>query len=250
MGSLEEEVVWRWTEALEEEHAEWCRQHEINPTAARSIAALIESTVHVFYRCQFEPKWLRCANPTPIWKCPTTWEDMVKNGWDMFQKVYAHPELLCYALTCLCQHQFGEALTDMFRMLGLQPLIQNNFVYRSRGPVACIHFLAGNCKFRTRCRSAHSFEAKRPPCRFFQQGSCTKGKSCPYDHEQKKNQMSFAIGGATAMDAVVPLQSCLFLSDGPIGWFRAQHRQMMLLGEGDFKFASALMSIGLVPAAA
>lgn len=38
MAMSGENGAWQWTDALEEEHMKWCCQHEINPTAVRSIS--------------------------------------------------------------------------------------------------------------------------------------------------------------------------------------------------------------------
>jgi hypothetical protein len=112
--------VWKWTEQLEEEHILWCREHEINPTAVRSISEVLENTIHVFYKAQFEPEWLNCNNPTPIWKLRSDWRGHASYGdRGMFQRVYSRPELVCDALGALCNNKTSVATTIAHKLLGV-----------------------------------------------------------------------------------------------------------------------------------
>jgi HrpA-like RNA helicase len=253
MVNTNEASVWEWTDALEEEHLEWCRQHEINPTAVRSISELIESTVHVFYKSQFEPEWLRCSDTTPQWKDRRLWKGATSmGGWDMFKKVYSQPEVLTETLFNLCQNQFNKSIRGVFEMKGLSP---PDYVARHKkrdeSPIACIHFLAGKCQYGYACRHVHSFEARRPPCRFFNQGKCTKGRSCLYSHQESDEDFpGITLGGSTAMKALVPTIPEVFLVGGAVAWFKENHRKLMMLGEGDFKFTTSLTNISCRPARA
>jgi hypothetical protein len=111
-GSIETVRGWKWTEELETEHASCCKDHEINPTAVRSIAKLIETViVHVFYHFQFEPEWLRCCNPTPLWKRRSEWRGPQAHGRCMIQRVYKNSEILCQSLTALCNRQISNGVS-------------------------------------------------------------------------------------------------------------------------------------------
>jgi HrpA-like RNA helicase len=254
LGSIENGHSWKWTEELETEHTSWCKDHEINPTAVRSIAELIETTIHVFYHSQFEPEWLRCCNPTPLWKRRSEWTGPHPSGRCMIQRVYGNSETLCQALTALCIRQFRVASQLVHEMKGLskqpaRPKITKEL--ESKGPMACIHFLAGSCKYGSKCRSAHSYKAQRPPCRFDQQGFCSRGDSCLFAHAESDDEFGYGIpDGQFSLDAVVPLLPHLSLQEGPMGWFQANHPKLLLLGEGDFKFTAALNRMGLRPVAA
>lgn len=245
LAGTNDEGAWEWTEALEAEHMEWCRLHEINPTAVRSISEVIESTVHVFYRAQFEPQWLRCTHPTPQWKDRRLWEGIPNlGGSDMFKKVYAQPELLTETLMNLCKNQFNRCIRGVFEMKGLPPPAHTASHKRDAGPVACVHFLIGKCQYGAQCRNVHSFEARRPPCRFFGQGQCTR-RDCVYSHQEEDSDVpGITLGGHGALKALVPTKSELFLTGGALGWFKSNHRRLMLLGEGDFKFANSLARLG------
>jgi HrpA-like RNA helicase len=254
-GSIETVHIWKWTEELEAEHISWCKDHEINPTAVRSIAELIETTIHVFYQSQFEPEWLRCCNPTPVWKRPSAWRGPQAYGRCMIQRVYGNSETLCQALAALCNSQFrvaSQRVHEMHGILSKQPARTKLTEERqSKGPMACIHFLAGRCKYGSKCRSAHSYKAPRPPCRFNQQGFCSKGDSCLFAHAETDDEFAHGIpDGQSSMDAVVPLLPHLSLQEDPMGWFQANHTKLLLLGEGDFKFAAALKRMHLWPVAA
>jgi hypothetical protein len=256
-GSIETVRSWKWTEELETEHASWCKDHEINPTAVRSIAELIETTIHVFYHSQFEPEWLRCCNPTPLWKRRSEWSGRQAYGRCMIQRVYENSEMLCQSLTALCNRQFQMASQHVHEMEGLskQPTrTKRTKEQESKVPMACIHFLTGSCKYGSKCRSAHSYKARRPPCRFA--GFCTKGDSCLFAHTGTDDEFAYGSpDGQFSLDAVVPLLPHLLLQgdplqEGPMGWFQSNHSKLLLLGEGDFKFAAALQRMRLWPVAA
>lgn len=104
--------------------------------------------------------------------------------------------------------------------------------------------------FGAKCKSSHSSDARRPPCRFYQQGKCTKGQDCVYLHDDEvmvDDKFGSAIAATSPMKAIVPLLPELSLAGGPLAWFKAQTRQLLLLGEGNFDFTLALQRMHLHP---
>ncbi|KAJ6498440.1 hypothetical protein C8R47DRAFT_1193898 [Mycena vitilis] len=63
----------------------------------------------------------------------------------------------------------------------------------SPNPPICAHFLRGRCRFGDQCREFHPSSnltpsvgggaPTKPPCHYFNCGSCVKGSNCPFSHE-------------------------------------------------------------------
>jgi len=114
-------------------------------------------------------------------------------------------------------------------------------------PIACVHFLAGSCKFGETCRHSHSRHARRPPCRFFLSGRCSKGDNCIYSHEDPDADETISGSQYGPTDPLVPVVDSLHLSGGALGWFKSMANQLFLLGEGNFQFTRALTAMGRPP---
>lgn len=255
----ETETLWSWTEELEEEHGKWCRDNDINPTSVRSISETIESTMNVLFLNRFDFDFLRCANLTPLWKRHKDWTGLPLNSRDMFSRVYG-PEkslILCEALKTLCESKSAlKALPDARRYHELPtPAIVTSF--KENRPMACIHHLLGQCKYGDACRKSHSPTARRPPCRFFQNGACAKGAMCVYSHEDSDDEddlYTLAIlqqvnGGPKLISAspLVPLIESLSLPRGPLAWFQENAPHLFMLGEGQYAFSKSLAKAGMPP---
>ena len=252
------DTLWTWTEQLEEEHATWCRDHDINPTSVRSITETIESTMNVMFLNRFEFDFLKCTNPTPLWKRPKDWTGLPLNNRDMFARVYG-PEkslFLCEALKTLCDSKSAlKALPDARRYLNLPG---PGIVMRLKGsrPLACIHYLLGQCKFGDDCRKSHSTFARRPRCRF--QDRCVKGPGCVYSHSdsdddddelyrmanlQQFNDRTNQISSTP----LVPHILSLSIPEGAFLWFQVNAPHLFMLGEGQYNFSKALVKAGIAP---
>ena len=246
--------IWKWTPDLEENHFDWCKKYDINPTSVKSIAEIIENTMNAFFLSKFEPEWLRCADPTPAWKAPLEWKGILNMPFsrDMLGRVYgSDAHNLCEALSTLCGSNGDVAAAFKYARLVLDIPVDESHVIGSNesdeGPVACIHFLLGNCDYGNTCRSSHSPYAKRPPCRFFITGTCTKGKACLYAHNNDGNRQR-GQGNAELMLPRTPLRPNLHVAGGrPELWFMQNQRTLLLLGEGDFRFSDALGKLGYPP---
>jgi HrpA-like RNA helicase len=242
--------VWRWTPQLEEQHLKFCESNDINPTSVRAIADLVESTWHVFYLSKFEPEWLRCVHPTPVWRRRESWVNKAgNNAMEMISNVYGADKCqdLVQALTSLSNSQIDIAshhATNFVIKKVATPQAQalNN-------PVACVHFLLGNCTYGNHCRHSHSPFALPPKCRYFQSGRCVKGADCVYSHEDDK-PLRNAIAGIdnNSLGALIPSLPNLSMFDGTVKWFSDSRRKLLLLGEGNFEFTRSLMKLGLNPA--
>jgi len=232
---------WKWTPELEEEHVQWCKLHDINPTAVRSIAEIVENTMNALFLSEFEPEWLRCVDPTPIWKRPRDWKGHLPDGRNMLYRVYGSNDsnFLCKALLALLENkiQVASGYVSLVKMA----VDESQF--------ACIHNLISNCKYGSRCRNSHNPLAKRPLCRFYHgSGVCSKGAACLYSHEDP-----FVVSSALAM---VPEGGGLLKAKLPIlmqlhvdlfVWYHHHHQRILLLGEGNFKFTEALTVLGMPP---
>ena len=231
--------VWKWTPELEEKHIIWCDQHDINPTSVRSIADLIQSAWNVFYQAEFEPQWLRCVYPTPKWRRA---ESLVY-GSSMITMSYGEIEgsMVIEALTALCDNPRWAA-EYAAEVKGLRPLA------REKTPMACVHFLQGNCIYGDKCRNSHTATARRLPCRYFITGVCTRGTKCSFSHnlddyEAPNIDAIFADAGRDSLSAIAPLLPQLSVDSKK--WFRDNHSLLLMLGEGNYDFTRILHQLGM-----
>lgn len=253
----EADWTWSWTEEVEEEHATWCRKHDINPTSVRSITETVESTLNVLFMNRFEFDFLKCADPTPLWKRREDWTGLPLTSKDMFGQVYGPEKALHLraALKTLCESKSAlKALPSAHRFHDLKEpdaVIQ----FKENRPMACIHYLMGQCKFGSACRFSHSPLARRPPCRFYQNGNCAKGAACVYSHQDSEDEdeiftaaiLQQLTGGPTPVSAepLVPQIKSLTIRQGAFEWFKANATKLFLLGEGQFAFSRALAMAGM-----
>lgn len=255
----ETDTLWHWTEEMEEDHASWCRKNDINPTSVRSITETIESTMNVMFLNRFEFDFLKCTDLTPLWKRPEDWTGLPLKSRDMFARVYG-PEkslFLCQALRTLCESKSAlKALSDTHRYHDL-PEPETVTRFKESPPMACIHYLVGQCKYGVACRNSHSPFARRPRCRFHQNGGCAKGAACIYSHDDSDGEdelytlavLQQVSGGPTPMSStpLVPQIETLSLPEGVFAWFKAHARHLFMLGEGQYAFSQALAKSGMPP---
>lgn len=164
--------VWKLTPQLEEKHAKWCEENSVNPTSVRGITELMDSTLGIFYTAKYEPEWLRSAHPTPKWRRNDTWERSGScNDCDMMSRVYGWEKhrYLIATLKALWSNQNDSASQHLLNFTGQQAATRR-VPQRASLPVACVHFLQGNCTYGEKCRNSHSASAIPPPCRFFESG--------------------------------------------------------------------------------
>ncbi|KAK7277740.1 hypothetical protein RJT34_22755 [Clitoria ternatea] len=68
----------------------------------------------------------------------------------------------------------------------------DNFHVSNREASPCVYFIRGCCTRGSKCIFSHSFQAKRPQCKFFfsLQG-CRNGESCLFSHDMGQSAASF-----------------------------------------------------------
>lgn len=244
--------VWQWTVTAEESHMEWCRQHEINPTSVRAIADTIDVTLKILYKVKFEPEWLRCCPAEPAWQRRNAWNHQPSNETStyMLWLVYGHQynESLCRKLQEFSHPGVPVSSITTSPMNG-QSIVQQLFGTPTKE--VCIHFLNGKCTYGDRCRNAHSAHAKRPICKYFLSGTCSNGKKCMFLHEGGQNAATPTAvtkrNKGDPLKPLAPLLQTMSLSDGAKGWFVNNARNLLLLGENNFRFSAALASLGVPP---
>lgn len=252
-GDLRSRDTWKWTGETELEHIEWCKNNDVNPTSMRSVSDIIETTMNVLFLSKHEPEWLRCADPTPRWKRRSELETQSLFGREMLPIVYGDKMApkLCDVLTKLVSSKSALASRSLAEAFLGVPASRTNAVLRNRSnanvPIACVHFLAGTCKFNESCRHSHSRHARRPPCRFFLSGRCSKGDACIYSHDDPDADVTISGSNFGPTDPLVPVLESLHLSGGALGWFKSISNRLFLLGEGNFQFTRALTSMGKPP---
>ena len=246
------ESLWRWTDELEQEHYEWCRSHDINPTAVKAIEEILHVVMNILFHSHFEPDWLRCSSPTPLWRQKSQWkaERYGEDDLDALRWVYGAKR--SYAL--------GEALASLSSEGGLSSLaIQRALVdmadnrppprsaaafirKKKERPVACIFFLSGHCQFGSRCKNSHSPDAVPPPCRFYP--TCTKN-NCVYSHGDTTEDTT-AVARSLVKNPLEAIADASAVSSmEPVEWYLLNEGKLLLLGEGNFAFTRALRSLNL-----
>jgi HrpA-like RNA helicase len=255
--------VWKWTPSLEEKHIAWCEQHGINPTAVRGIAELLESTWNILFHSDFEPEWLRCTEPTPLWRRQSDWKGVDGEN-DILGKVYGarRVDRLYNALVTLSQNPLDATLesTGLDYFYGETSRSAMSGQSHQRGapkePLACVFFLQGSCSYGSRCRNSHSPFARRPHCKFYKEsGFCARGENCVFSHsadddEQQRLAKRSAVSIVTdPLKAMAPLQPGFFV-ESTADWFLEHGDRLLLLGEGNFEFTRALIGMHRAPFAA
>jgi hypothetical protein len=249
--------VWEWTPECEIANQSWCKVNGLNPAACRSIAEAIDVSLEVMFNSRFEPEFLRTSQAMPKWCRPTDWKGgEFSNKRMMISRVYGRENAatLCKALSVL--------ITSQGTMLSAKPYALSMMTKNHPGAdtfrrarvashsIACVHFLQGNCSFGDRCRNSHSSSAVKPECRFYP--NCTN-RNCPYSHGGDDEYSLYEdddIDTTDPLDAVAPLILDSMLQDGVAAWFEEESAHLLLLGEGDLSFTTALIREGFPPFAA
>ena len=121
-------------------------------------------------------------------------------------------------------------------------------VPKRKEDMACVHYLMGNCNYGKNCKNSHSLSAPRPPCRFHP--NCSKGPRCVYSHGESLVNSKAKNGvdaGKMESKPLLPVLGELSIEGGVLGWFMKHHKNVVLLGEGNYEFSNSLVTLGLSP---
>eukprot|EP00529_Nitzschia_sp_RCC80_P005200 CAMPEP_0113447584 /NCGR_PEP_ID=MMETSP0014_2-20120614/4315_1 /TAXON_ID=2857 /ORGANISM="Nitzschia sp." /LENGTH=1015 /DNA_ID=CAMNT_0000338747 /DNA_START=26 /DNA_END=3073 /DNA_ORIENTATION=+ /assembly_acc=CAM_ASM_000159 len=258
-NSLDLNNVWTWTEETEDDHISWCNANNLNPTSMRSISETIETTINVLFLANHEPDWLRCSKPMPRWR-RSEWvhADSMSWGTNILPLIYGnkYQDLREVLFKLASSQSAARSLSHANAFHGTGASVSREVI--SRNPEnqkeACMHFLAGRCKFGASCRLSHSPYARRPQCRFSVSGTCSN-PNCIFSHEDTADEepgkivsyIPSAQQGPTV--PLVPIIPSLILSGGALEWFIKMSGRVFLLGEGNFEFTKALTALKVPPSA-
>jgi HrpA-like RNA helicase len=251
--SLPDCNVWKWDADTEKRHGEFCKKSNINPTSVRAIADTMDVTMKTLFHAIYEPEWLRCTNPEPIWRRPNDWEQddtfyLEDTNSSMLHIVYGQGKAreTIHILSSLWD---GNASSDsntstQYSVLDIMHTAATATHENAKPLPACIHFLSGHCSFGDKCRYAHSYMAEPPPCRFFASGRCSKGNKCVYSHKQPAASIIPATTTReNPLQAIAPLKFETY--DGAaLDWYIKNASKLLLLGDGDFSFSQAMTMKG------
>jgi hypothetical protein len=110
----------------------------------------------------------------------------------------------------------------------------------------CKFYILGTCTRGTSCPFSHSSSARREHCRYFMSPSgCRYGNSCAYLHEVIQGADFLSDNCAVEFEEVIPsTQALIDLIPSNTaycnGFLYKERFQILLLGEGDFSFAQSL----------
>ncbi|KAK7344430.1 hypothetical protein VNO77_14013 [Canavalia gladiata] len=99
----------------------------------------------------------------------------------------------------------------------------------------CVYFIQGSCNRGSKCSFSHSFQAKKPQCKFFfsLQG-CRNGESCLFSHDMDRSAVSISPNVCLPEDNDVDAASLLNLFP------KSTNRSILILDDTDLHFSSRL----------
>ncbi|XP_076888614.1 DExH-box ATP-dependent RNA helicase DExH8-like [Bidens hawaiensis] len=239
---------------------EWCLYHNLVQSSLQHVADIYEDILHSVHR--FRPDFLATSNGLPSYyepnkfqhKCFITVEhnddsDPLATN-DDINPIYETKK--CTSLpfvgaNSLNKNEVAFRLASSIKEIRMCYLddsigkqqIQNSFSYNGPEASICKFFINGTCNKGGLCLYSHSFEAKRPVCKFFLslQGY-RNGNSCFYSHSS--NQLSLPITqheSCAADDA--PADASLLLSLFP----DPDDGRILIFDDFDFKFSTSFASV-------
>ncbi|KAI6674613.1 hypothetical protein NL676_002519 [Syzygium grande] len=248
------------TEMVLETEEEWCFFHNLRQPSLNHVAEIYEDVLSSLHR--FRPNFLGASKGFPSYyypcdfqhKCllecrPNEDEDEDAAGLDDEELESSADTRECVATPFVTPNDFqtknvADKLTAVVKEIkahyfGLAPGDQPQSSSESRFSVnkcgkLCRHFLKGSCNRGSNCSFSHSFQAKRPMCRFFSslQG-CRNGDSCSFSH-----------GLGTSFSSVTKPSSCIPENDDgdPALLIRlfpvADYGKILILDDTNFHFTS------------
>ncbi|KAK3407431.1 hypothetical protein EUGRSUZ_K03485 [Eucalyptus grandis] len=197
-----------------ETEEDWCFFHNLSQPSLNHVAEIYEDVLSSLHR--FRPNFLGTSEGFPSYnypcdfqhKCllecpPNEDEDEDENedaaGLDDGKLNSSADTRECVALPFVAPNDFqtknvAGTLTTVVKEIkahyvGLAPGDQPESSSRSRfsvknGRKLCRHFLKGSCNRGSNCSFSHSFQAKKPACKFFTSlKGCRNGDSCFFSHD-------------------------------------------------------------------
>ncbi|XP_071699588.1 DExH-box ATP-dependent RNA helicase DExH8-like [Rutidosis leptorrhynchoides] len=180
---------------------EWCMFHNLVQSSLQHIADIYENVINSVHR--YRPNFLSSSNGLPAYyepyefqhTCHLTVEhdegsDTLAADYDISNPVTETKK--CIALPFVDDNVFRN-VDVAFRLVNLIKEIrmcymddvsgkqQNPDLYG--GVEICRYFVSGTCNKGSECLYSHSFDAKRPVCKFFlSMKGCRNGNECFFSH--------------------------------------------------------------------
>ncbi|KAL3717612.1 hypothetical protein ACJRO7_009105 [Eucalyptus globulus] len=195
-----------------ETEEEWCIFHNLARPSLNHVAVKYEDVLSSLHR--FRPNFLGTSDGFPSYYCPRDFqhkclleclpnededEDADAAGLDDEDLNISVDTRECVTRPFVAPNDFktknvADKLTAVVKEIkvhyfGLAPSDQRQSSSESRLSVdkwgkLCRHFLKGSCNRGSNCSFSHSFQAKKPTCKFFiSLKGCRNGDSCSFSHD-------------------------------------------------------------------
>lgn len=252
---------WEWTEDTDREHEQWCQGHFINPKGVLAVSRAMEESMKVLFLSRFEPEFLRCQRAQPRWLSEDNWRvRSILVQKDMLFHVYGDEggNQLRIALRSLLDANgdvcpaFMTALEVIVTGEGWRPCeVRLPAGMRDTGPIASLLKSTNRMLGTSFGTASCSRFLSRPPTENFEPANSACGGVYSFDRSpDAPPDLDLNVKPPQEPLALRPIAPNLFnayLSDGAVGWFKRAAPNFMMLGDGDFSFSKALVSLGYPP---
>ncbi|KAJ1402353.1 Zinc finger, CCCH-type [Sesbania bispinosa] len=255
---LETENAYPATQRMPELEEDWCSFHNLSQSSLHHVLEIYNDILNSVHR--FRPKFLSSFHGLPPYydpyeskhSClfksqPNEHIDVVAADEEGFE--LSSETKKCVAVPYVTSNHYHSydvakvfaAIIKETRALyqedasSHQPQRVNVDNFHVNGEASCVYFIQGSCNRGSNCLFSHSFQAKRPQCKFFfsLQG-CRNGESCLFSHDMGRLAVSSSGNFCLPEDNDENAASLLHLFP------RSTERSILVLDDTDLHFSSCL----------
>ncbi|ONK62931.1 uncharacterized protein A4U43_C07F9610 [Asparagus officinalis] len=242
---------------ISELEEEWCSLHNIMQTSLRNIAEIYEDVISELHR--FRPAFL-AANRLHIYHEPSAFKHTCTLQSELLHRMnglkldeenldlvdnkgcLATPYVTSSDFHAIAVFEKLKSVIKELRMLYTKETTWssdetvNSIAPDTIGVALCRYFINGSCTRGNQCFFSHSLQAKRPMCKFFLTlKGCRNGSSCNFSHdyEPSNSVITLSINSSQEDKAVSAYSILQMLPTTGSGC-------VLVLGDKDLKFTSSL----------
>ncbi|XVE77617.1 hypothetical protein DITRI_Ditri13aG0077600 [Diplodiscus trichospermus] len=196
---------------------EWCSFHHLLQSSLHHVSEMYEDILNSVHR--FRPNFLAASNGIPTYYSPYEFghtcllqcqphgeTDALSSGDEKLEQSFKTKK--CVAVPFVASDHFqtndvAENLAKTIKELRFQyaedisgnhqAIIGDYDSDVNGGPPLCVYFVNGSCNRGSLCRFSHSFQAKKPACKFsFSLQGCRNGNLCSFSHDSYRSVSSYS----------------------------------------------------------